>query len=197
VARKSKSLEETLVDKVARLEAENAKLKIKEELGSDDEMIRLDSYVEVMSLFNGRLSLSTEPLGKGRRFSFSRFGETKRILYNDLASVMENYRRFMEEGVFYILNEKIVRKHGLNDIYEKILDKSKIEKIIACDPKTAVKFYEQAPESQREVVNGLLIKELKEGNPDLNVVNKISAIAERDLVKIAKESKELEAEPVS
>ena len=195
MARKKQSLEATLVDKLEKLERENAELK--QGVVGEDEMIRLDSYIEVMSLFPGTLSLSTEPLGQGRRFKFTKFGETKRMLYNDLASVMEGYRRFMEEGVFYILNDRVVRKHGLNDIYERILTKEQIEKIIQCDPKVAVKFYEQATVSQREVVNGMLIKELKDGNPDLNVISQISKIADLDLVKIARDSKRLEEIPVA
>ena len=195
MARKKQSLEDTMVAKMEELERENAQLK--QGVVGEDEMIRLDSYVEVMSLFAGHLLLSTESLGKGRKFKFSKFGEVKRMLYNDLASVMETNQRFMEEGIFYILNERVVRKHGLNDIYEKILNKEQIEKIIQCDPKVAVKFYKQATPSQREVVNGMLIKELKDGNPDLNIISQIAQISGIDLVKIASDAKQLETIPVS
>lgn len=192
---KKQSLEETLIERMEKLEREN--MELRQGVVGEDEMIRLDSYVEVMSLFSGHLLLSTESLGKGRKFKFSKFGEIKRMLYNDLASVMETNQRFMEEGIFYILNERVVRKHGLNDIYEKILNKEQIEKIIQCDPKTAVKFYKQATPSQREVVNGMLIRELKEGTPDLNIISQLSKLADMDLVKIANESKQLESLPVS
>jgi len=195
VTPKKQSLEETLVAKLAEAERENEKLR--QGLVGDDEMIRLDSYIEVMSLFPGTLSLSTESLGKGKKFTFRKFGEVKRMLYNDFASVIEHYSRFLEEGYFYILNERVIRKHGLNDIYERILTKEQIEKIIQCDPKVAIKFYEQATSSQREFVNGMLVNEIKNGNPDLNIVSKISKLADVDLVKIAKDSKELEEIPVS
>ncbi len=193
---KKQSLEETLLEKFAKLEKENAELK-KGIVGDDDEVVRLDSYITVMSLFPGTLSLSTESLGKGKKYTFRKFGETKRMLYNDFASVIEHYSRFLEEGYFYILDKRIIRKHGFDDIYEKILTKEQIEQIVQCDPKVAVKFYEQATKSQREFVNSMLINEIKNGNPDLNVIGKISKIADIDFLKIAKDSKELEELPVS
>lgn len=193
----AQSIEEALLEKMAKLERENEKLRLNADM-ENDEFIRLDSYVEVMSLFSGKLTLSTESLGKGRKFSFTRFGETKRILYNDLASIMENFRSFMENGIFYILNERVVRKHGLDDIYSKILNKETMLKVISCDSIGAVKLYENAPQSQRETIDGMIIAELKAGNPnmDMNVVTKISALSGRDLVKSAAEAKLLESIPV-
>lgn len=194
--KKALSLEETVVEKLARLERENMELRLKADM-ENDEFIRLDSYIEVMSLFAGKLTLSTESLGKGRKFSFSRFGETKRILYNDLASVMENFRRFMEEGIFYILNDRVVRKHGLDDIYSKILNKEMMVKVISCDSNAAVKLYENATQSQKETIDGMIISELKVGNPDMdmNVVTKIAKLANKDFVGLAEVARNLEVVP--
>lgn len=187
--------QETLVEKLTRLERENEVLKNKTQ--GDDIEIRIDSYIEVMSLYPGKLTLSTEPNGKGHTFAFSEFGQIKRIMYNELALIMENYRSFMQNGFFYILDDRIVRKHGLNDMYSIILNKSLIEKIIACDSKYAVKLYETASPSQRDIIDGMLIQELKNGSPDLNVISQISKIANKDLQKIAEEAKTLDATPVS
>lgn len=186
---KSQSAEERL----AVLEEEIARLR---GVSSKDNMgIALDEYVEVMSLYPGKLNLSTEKLGKGRTFSFSSFSETKRILYNDLASIMENYYSFMERGYFYILSEKVIRKHGLNDMYDKILTKDLMLKAIACDAANAFKLYESANSSQREILDGMIVNELKIENPnmDMNIVAKISKLANKDLVKLAEEAKQMEA----
>src|SRR5258706_3975775 len=186
-------VEETLVEKLARIELENEKLRNQEE----DLEFRLDSYIEVMSLYPGKLNLSTEPSGKGKRFSFNDFGEVKRILYNDLASVMENYRSFMEKGYFYILNERIIRKHGLNDMYANILSKSMIEKILNCDSKLAVKLYQSATPAQRENIDSMLVQEMKVNELDLNIISQISKISGTDLSKLAEEAKALDAIPVT
>ncbi len=156
----------------------------------DNYGIPLDSYIEVMSLVPHKLNLSTEELGRGRRFSFKRFGEIKRILYNDLASILEHYHSFMENGLFYILDKRVIRKHGLDDVYAKILDKETIEKVLACESPTVVKLYEGASKDQRAVIDQMLIDKLKSGEDlDLNFVSKIGRIAEKDFVKLTEDAK--------
>lgn len=185
----------TLEQKLAVLEQEKRELESKLEEQDLSSGIPLDAYIEVMSLVPFKLNLSTERLGRGRQFSFSRFGEVKRILYNDLASIFENYRSFMEQGYFYILNPKVIRKHGLDDVYEKILSKEMIDKILSFDPKSAVKLYEHASEAQREIIDGMLVKKIKDGETseiDFNVIAQISKIGGTDIAKVAQESKELD-----
>lgn len=184
---------EDLMKRLEELEKENELLKNNE----SSTAIRLDEYIEVLSLYPGKLTLSTEPLGRGRPFSFSGFGETKRILYNDLASILENYRSFLEGGLFYILDKRVIQKHGLHDTYEKILSKDMILKVIGCDPKVAVKFYKSTTDQQREIIEGMLVQELKNGNPDLNIIAQISKLANKDLIQIAEEAKQLDQVPVT
>ena len=191
-ANKSASNEE-MEKRLEELENENALLRGNE----NDFGIRLDQYIEIMSLYPGKLNLSTESLGRGRSFSFNSFGEIKRILYNDLASILENYRSFMEGGLFYIMNPKVIRKHGLDDIYAKILNKEMILKIIGTDPKVAVKLYKSTTDQQREIIEGMLVQELKTGDPDLNIIAQISKLADKDLIKIADESKQLDKLPIT
>lgn len=195
VARSKTLKRETDAEKRLReLEAENAMLR-----NSPDQLgIRLDEYIEVLSLFPGKLNLSTEKLGRGRTFSFSQIFEVKRILYNDLASIFENYRSFMEQGYFYILDKRVIRKHGLDDIYDKILTKDMILKVVSCDPKAAVKLYESAPKAQRDMMDNMLVAALRDDKPemDLNIIAKISKIADKDLIKLAEEAKLLQATPV-
>ena len=193
--RKTKSVElEEALKKAADLENENARLRNK----PDDFDISLNSYILVKSLVPYKLNLSTEKGGKGRAFSFSKFGETKRVLYNDLASIFENYRSFMEEGLFYIMDERVIRKHGLDDIYDHLLDEENILKVVNC-ASNAAKLYEGATKFQRETIDGMIITELNLGNPnmDLNIISKISKIANKDLIAEAESKKQLDAIPAS
>jgi hypothetical protein len=189
---KSASNEE-MKKRLEELERENESLKSNE----NSTAIRLDEYIETMSLYPGKLTLSTEPLGRGRPFSFNGFGETKRILYNDLASILENYRSFLEGGLFYILDKRVIKKHGLDDTYARILNKDMILKVISTDPKVAVKLYNSTTDQQREIIEGMLVQELKNGNPDLNIIAQISKLANKDLIQIAEDAKQLDQVPVT
>jgi hypothetical protein len=191
VPRKSKTTNadpeiEAKLRRLAELEEEKA---MRDQDTTDD--VKLDTYVEVMSLCPYTLTLHTQALGRGDRFEFRKFGEIKRIIYGDLVKVLENYRSFLESGYFYILNPKVVRRHGLDDIYKNILDRDMIMKIVDCDPKSAVKFYEKATKAQKEMIKVMLINRINNGTADLNVVSSISLVAGEDLAKIAGESKQL------
>lgn len=189
----------TVEEKLAYLEFEKRELERKLEEQEQNSGIPLDAYIEVMSLVPFKLNLSTEKSGGGRQFSFSRFAEIKRILYNDLASILENYRSFMEQGYFYIMNNKVIRKHGLDDMYARILNKEMLDKILNFDTVSAIKLYESANDAQREIIDGMLVKKIKDEPEDLvdfNIIAQMSKIGGRDLVKIAREMKELEI-PVS
>jgi len=191
---KGEGVENSLEEKLKELERENQRLKQIIEKEEENTSIPLDAYIEVMSLIPWKLNLSTEALGRGRQFSFTKFGEVKRILYNDLASIFENYRSFMEQGLFYILDARVIRKHGLDDIYDNILSKEMIEQILSFNPKKAVKLYESTNPKQQEVINSMLIEKIKL-NPDsidFNVINQISKICGQDLAKLGAEARALE-----
>lgn len=155
-----------------------------------DRELKADDLITVVSLYNGKLNLSTLGNGKGTVFKFTKFGEKKRILYSDLIAVIENQRSFLEAGRFYIEDSDVVRRHGLNDLYKNILTKEKMEEVFQCNPESSLELYKIANESQRDVINRILINKLvNEEDIDLNIVSSISLLGKKKLIEIADEIK--------
>ena len=153
--------------------------------------IRSDDYIPVMSLSNIPLNLSTAGNGKGKIFRFTRFGESKNLLFSDLLDIVENQRTFLENGLFYIANNIATRKLGLNELYSRILTKDKIEQIIKCESFDVVAVYSSANVRQREVINEMIIEKLASGEGlDLNIIGAISRVSKIDFVGRAEELKE-------
>jgi hypothetical protein len=153
--------------------------------------IKPDEYVSIMSLLPYFLNLSTKEFGQGSVKKFTKFGEIKRVLYGDLVEIMENHKNFLEAGYFYILNPAIIRKHGLDDIYQKILTKEKIEEILTANSEECVALYNSANPQQQEIIVQLLTDKLR-ANPDsvnLNVIDKISRISKVDILKRVEDSR--------
>ena len=153
--------------------------------------IRQDEYINVVSLCDMRLTLSTEGFGKGRLFSFAKFGDKKRILYSDLARIIESHAKFLEGGYFYILDPRVVRVHGLDDVYEKLMTKEQIEKVLEGGG-DVIDIYKSANPRQQEVMQSILVEKLIE-NPDsldLNFIDKIARISGIKLVEKAQEAVE-------
>lgn len=165
--------------RIIELEAENARLKEDNQSKGDSETkIELDELISVMSLLNYTLNLSTLGFGKGKNVKFESFGEMKRVLYQDLLDIMETSRSFMENGLFIILDARVIKRHGLQDIYKKILTKEKIDLILS-GSKSAVELYKSSNPEQQNIIVGMIVERLRD-NPegiDLNVVDKLSRVS--------------------
>ena len=158
----------------------------------NDIKINQDDYIKVVSLCDNPLYLSSLGFGKGKQWSFEKFGDTKRIVYSDVVAILENYQRFLKKGYFYIADKRVIRRHGLDDLYATILSKEKIKKILDCNDDTSVELFSNANEEQRPMILRMIVSRIARGeNMDLNIVDKISRIAKVNIVEQAKEMKEI------
>lgn len=192
----------TTVNRIAELEAKIAQLQtLLESMPTNQvtqpvpgEKLNSDDYVEVVSLCPWQLTLTTQSRGQGKAFKFKQFGEHKRILYGDITNILEVNSSFFERGYFLILDERVIQRHGLHEVYSKILKEEMLEKIFTCESQDSVKLYQVANDRQRKFADMVIIKKLKE-NPeslDLNIVSAIERISKIKYSEIADEQRELE-----
>lgn len=154
----------------------------------EEEEVPLNSYIKVMSLIPYELNLSTERHGKGRIFTFRGYGKTKRIIYQELEKIIEENRHFLERGFFVILDKRVVRKHGLDDIYKNIMNKEKMDMILLGFQGGEVKendilsFAKSAPKEQQKILATMVIDKRINGETiDLNLFDKLGRILDMDL----------------
>jgi hypothetical protein len=173
VSRVSKHEEE-----IAALKAQLAEL-MKGGIQSDGESrkikIPLDDLIPVMSLLPYPLILTTRTKGQGKVIKFESFGEIKQVLYQDLIDILEVSRHFMEDGYYLILDERVIKAHGLQETYSKILSKEQIEKILS-GTNNAVELYKTCnPEQQRTLIQMITDKLVSAPDSmDLNIVDRLS-----------------------
>ena len=154
----------------------------------EEEEVPLNSYIKVMSLIPYELNISTERHGKGRIFTFRGYGKTKRIIYQELEKIIEENRHFLERGFFVILDKRVVRKHGLDDVYKNIMNKEKMDMILLGFQGGDVKendiltFAKSAPKEQQEILATMIIDKRINGEEiDLNLFDKLGRIMNMDL----------------
>lgn len=142
---------------------------------SNEIKISGDDYIKVMSLCPHVLNLTTEQKGRGKLFMFKSFGEVKRILYSDVVKIMENHSNFLHDGLFIILNNKVVRRHGLDEVYQKILTKEKINAILDGEQSDAVNLFKSTNPNQQKIIIDIIVAKLVDGlYLDLNLIDRIS-----------------------
>ncbi len=171
--------------KLAKAESsinETEKAPIIHPMDDSDSKIDRFEYIEVMSLTDGQLSLSTEPFGKGLTYTFEKFGETKRITFEKLMDIIEARRTFMERGYFYIMDDRVIRIAGLTHIYDKILPREDILKVFSDEYEDAKDTFDKANDGQKEVMIYILEKKLfNDEHVDANLVQHMADYCGRDI----------------
>jgi hypothetical protein len=154
--------------------------------------IALDEYIKVMSLCPNELNLSTRKGKGGKTFVFNKLYEVKRIMYQDLADILENHRNFVDAGFFVILNKDVIRHQGLDDAYAKILTKEKMEDILKGNSTDAVNLFKSANPEQQEVICRVMVEDIVNGKEvDLNFVDRISRIVGYNLIERVEDIKKI------
>ena len=159
--------------------------------------VRPDDYVKIMSLNNKPMNISSKPRFQGKTLSFTYFGETKKVLYSEFLDIKENHKNFFEQGLFYLLDEgrEIIKELGLEDLYEHILTKEKIEDILNSNPE-AFSFFQSANKKQQELIINMLVIKLRDGQiVDRNLISNISRYSGIDIEsKVKKALEDMEYE---
>jgi hypothetical protein len=161
---------------------------------ADNISVNPNDYIKVMSLLAWRLNLCTREKGQGKVYKFDTLYQVKKIIYSDLVDIMEANADFLKAGYFIILNPKVVRIHGLDETYQNILTKEKIEEILNASNES-VSLYSSTNEKQQKVIIDLLINRLveKPDSVDLNAIDKLSRVSGVNIVQKAEEGKALSA----
>jgi len=174
--------------------AERGELLTKEDIEFEEEEFDISptSYVKVMSLLPNRLNLCTKERGQGNIYKFDTLFQVKRIMYKDLAEILEVNRSFLDRGYFAILNRKVVRLNGLDEMQDKNLDKGKIEEVFSGTDE-GLSLYASASESQQKVIIDTLIEKMinDPNSVDMNTVDKISRISKINLSQQAEQGRYL------
>lgn len=161
----------------------------------DDVQINPDAYIKVISLSNGVLNLCTEGYGKGKTYIFNTFGEVKRIPYRFLTEIIDSNPGFTQAGSYYIMDKNVIRRHGLEDYYLNILDKSSVERIFSANSNDAFTLYKSSNPRQQEVIRDMLIDKLRDDEDfDMNLVASISKYSKVNLQEKIEDAKILNEE---
>lgn len=181
----SKAEYDALKKELEKLQKVQNVSELKQENIMDDEDVNLnidipsDKHIKVMSLTPYLLTLTTEEHGRGKKYDFHSFGEVKNIPYHYLYDIMEAHPNFVDEGYFVILNKDVVRKHDLEEKYQKFLTKEKLDKILSGNQSDAANLFKACGEAQRGfIINIIHDKMLAGESVDLNLLDRLSRIVD-------------------
>lgn len=149
--------------------------------------------IKVISLYDGLLILVAGQYNQGKPYRFTKYGETKNIVYSELAEILHYQNSFAEKGYFYICDDNVVSYHGLYDAYQNILSKDVIDNLLNYDKKEIIELFKRSTKNQQEEISSLIAKKIaNDEEVDLNKIKILSDIANIDIVQIANDYKFLQ-----
>ncbi|RXZ78193.1 hypothetical protein EBB07_29500 [Paenibacillaceae bacterium] len=157
-----------------------------EEIKEDElPIIPPNKLIHVTSLFKGGMTLKGANNNPKR---FDTFGVTLPISFEDISYIVGNHRKLAEEGCFYINDRSVIKALYLEDSYEKILNKNRIEGIMLLTETQIKQIMEILPNGQKETIEQFIVDGIVNNDMTYMNKNKISIISEacgKDIWRIA------------
>ncbi len=96
--------------------------------------------IKVTSMLNYVYSLSTQPYGKGRVYTFNKYLDTKLIKLNDLLDIINIYSEQFEKGYALLHSKEDYTLVGLDYVFESVFTKEKMANIVELKSEQDLEF---------------------------------------------------------
>ena len=150
---------------------------------------RPDAMIRLQSLTKGELCLN---VNGSVAINFDKYGDIKPVLYSELMNIVNNNRRFAEEGAFYIMDDASVKYLGLSRYYDNILSYDEIESLESYSDDELRNIVTKISDFQKDVVSLVFANRIyNDEQVDRNKIEVISKACEIDIAKRAKEMKQI------
>ena len=150
---------------------------------------RPDAMIRLQSLTKGELCLN---VNGSVAINFDKYGDIKPVLYSELMNIVNNNRRFAEEGAFYIMDDASVKYLGLSRYYDNILSYDEIESLESYSDDEIRTIVPKISDFQKDVVSLVFANRIyNDEQVDRNKIEVISKACEIDIAKRAREMKQI------
>lgn len=144
-----------------------------------------DKDIEVVSLVDATLLISTTGRSDGKIYEFKKQFESQPIPVGDLKEIVRAMPRTARDGYFYILDSDFVRENGLSSSYRNILNDTEMANIFNLNSVDFVETYKKVSDAQRKVIENMLInKRLMGEEVDANIMLGLQKVTNRNYMEI-------------
>lgn len=127
--------------------------------------------IEVISLTNANLLLTTNGRSDGKHYNFTHQFESQPIPETDLKDIVRSMPNTARNGYFYICDENFVRDNGLYSSYRDMLSNTEMEELFQLNLEDFIQNYNKAPKGQKAIIESMLInKRLNGEKVDANIM---------------------------
>lgn len=144
-----------------------------------------DKDIDVVSLVNATLLISTNGRSDGKVYKFTKQFESQPIPESDLKEIVRAMPRTAREGYFYILDSDFIRNNGLSSSYRNILTQTEMANIFSLNSKEFMEKYSYVSDAQKKIIENMLInKRLMNEDVDANIMLALQKATGRNYMEI-------------
>lgn len=144
-----------------------------------------DKDIDVVSLVNATLLISTNGRSDGKVYKFTNQFESQPIPESDLKEIVRAMPRTSRDGYFYILDSDFVRNNGLASSYRNVLDQTEMANIFNLNSKDFIEKYNYVSNAQKKIIENMLInKRLMNEDVDANIMLALQKVTGRNYMEI-------------
>lgn len=151
--------------------------------------------VKVVSLVPNVYNLSTQPNGRGRVYTFEKFGDSLNIRFSDMQDILNIYGNQFEKGYAILTNKKDYDDLSIGAIYGTVLTQDQLEDIVLLKNENAVDIILDMDENMQENVTMIIAEKIVDGvQYDFNRIKELEdeGLKIDEVVNMLKISKELD-----
>lgn len=141
--------------------------------------------IEVISMTNAHLILSTTGKADGRKYDFKEQFTSRYIPEDDLRLIVNAMHEVAQNGSFFINDKDFVKKCGLSGAYQNMLNSDTMKKILNMPYHDFVATYSNALEGQKKIIESMVLeKRWKDEDIDANILMFLNKTTGKDFIDI-------------
>ena len=127
--------------------------------------------VKVISLVPNTYNLTTQPKGRGKLYTFNKFGDSLNIRFTDMQDILNIYGQQFESGMAILTNKKDYDDLAIGYLWDSVISKDKLDRLLELKDKESIDAILNMDKDTQERIARIIAQKIFDGvNYNYNVI---------------------------
>lgn len=127
--------------------------------------------VKVISLVPNTYNLTTQPNGKGKIYTFNKFGDSLNIRFTDMQDILNIYGQQFESGMAILTNKKDYDDLAIGYLWDSVISKDKLDRLLELKDEESIDAILNMDKDTQERIARIIAQKIFDGvNYNYNVI---------------------------
>ena len=127
--------------------------------------------VKVISLVPNTYNLTTQPNGRGKIYTFNKFGDSLNIRFTDMQDILNIYGQQFESGMAILTNKKDYDDLAIGYLWDSVISKDKLDRLLELKDEESIDAILNMDKDTQERIARIIAQKIFDGvNYNYNVI---------------------------